>query len=89
MTRFLIDLNVVLDLVLDRQPYAKAATALWGLAEAGEIEAVVPAHGVTTVYYLAARERGAAFAHRVVNDDGEPRTRNPPSPRPGRSFTSR
>jgi predicted nucleic acid-binding protein len=68
VTRFLIDVNVVLDFVLDRQPYTKAATALWGLAEAGEIEAVVPAHGVTTVFYLAARERGAAFAHRLVND---------------------
>ena len=68
MTRLLLDVKVVLDFVLARRPYADAATALWAAAEIGQIEAVIPAHGVTTVFYLAARERGEAFARRVVND---------------------
>jgi hypothetical protein len=35
-------------------------------AETRRVEALVPAHGVTTLFYLLARERGAAFARRVV-----------------------
>jgi predicted nucleic acid-binding protein len=60
--------NVVLDFVLDRAPFGGAASALWASAERKEIEAVIPAHGVTTVFYLAARQRDSAFARRVVSD---------------------
>jgi predicted nucleic acid-binding protein len=60
--------NVVLDFVLDRPPFGEAASALWASAERKEIEAVIPAHGVTTVFYLAARQRDSTFARRVVSD---------------------
>jgi predicted nucleic acid-binding protein len=66
--RVLLDVNIVLDFILDRAPHSHHATALWAAAEEGEIEAVLPAHGVTTVFYLAARQRDAVFAHRVVSD---------------------
>jgi len=68
VTRVLLDVNVVLDFVLDRSPQAEAATRLWAAAERKEIEALIPAHGVTTVFYLAARLRNLAFARRVVGD---------------------
>lgn len=68
MKRWLLDVNVVLDLILDRRPHGEAARALWAAAERKEIEAVVPAHGVTTVFYVAARERSASFARRIMND---------------------
>lgn len=68
MTRCLLDVNVILDLVLDRRPHAAAARALWAAAERKEIDAVVPAHGVTTVFYVVARERGAIYARRILND---------------------
>jgi len=68
LKRFLLDVNVVLDLVLDRAPFGKPASALWAAAEREEIEAVVSAHSVTTVFYLVSRERGAAFARRVVSE---------------------
>lgn len=68
MKRLLFDVNVVLDFFLDRPPFADAAGALWAAAERKEIEILVPAHGVTTIFYLAARQRGASFARRVVSD---------------------
>lgn len=68
MKRVLFDVNVVLDFVLDRPPFGEAASILWAAAERKQIEAVVPAHGVTTVFYLAARQRDPAFARRVVGD---------------------
>ena len=68
MNRILVDLNVVLDVLFDRQPHARAAESLWRAVEAGRIEALLPAHGLTTAYYLAARHRNAAFARRIVQD---------------------
>ena len=64
--RLLVDLNVVLDVLLDRAPHAEAAAQLWGMVERGEAEALIPAHGFTTVFYLASKHRDAKFAREVV-----------------------
>lgn len=66
MNRLLLDLNVLLDVILDRAPDADAAAALWAALERGQGEGVLPADGVTTVYYLLEKARGAAFARRGV-----------------------
>lgn len=66
MRRLLLDVNVILDAILDRPPHATAAARLWSLAEAREIEALVPAHGITTLFHLLARARGPAAARRAV-----------------------
>jgi predicted nucleic acid-binding protein len=68
VTRLLLDVNVVLDLLLDRAPFSRAAGLLWAAAERRRVEAFVPAHGVTTVFYLTARERDGRFARRVLQD---------------------
>lgn len=68
MKRLLVDLNVVLDVLLERAPHSAAASALWAAREHGECELVLPAHGVTTIFYLATRQRDAAFARAVVTD---------------------
>ena len=68
MRRLLLDVNVVLDVLLERPPFAAAAARLWAAAERREIEVLVPAHGITTVFYVAARQRGTALAWRVVGD---------------------
>ena len=43
MTRVLLDTNVVLDFLLDRVPFADAASTLWQANDAGEITAYVSA----------------------------------------------
>jgi predicted nucleic acid-binding protein len=58
----LIDLNVFLDVILDRKPDADVAAALWAAIERGQGHGMVPAHGVTTIFYLLEKARGAAFA---------------------------
>lgn len=68
MTRLLLDVNVVLDFLLDRAPSAGPARELWARAERKRVEAFIPAHGVTTVFYVAARARDARFARRVLQD---------------------
>lgn len=68
MRRFLVDPNVVLDVLLDRKPHVTASAALWRAIEGARIEALVPAHGFTTIFYLVAKERGPSEARRVVAD---------------------
>lgn len=66
--RVLVDLNLVLDVLLDREPHAEAAAALWASFETGEAEGLLAAHSVTTLHYLAARSRGRAFADERLSD---------------------
>ena len=66
--RILLDLNVVLDVLLDRQPFAETSAALWASIEGGEAEGFIAAHAVTTLHYLAARGCNRAHADRCVTD---------------------
>jgi predicted nucleic acid-binding protein len=51
--RVLLDTNVVLDLLLERQPFADAAAELASRIERGEIEGCLGAGTITTTQYLA------------------------------------
>ena len=66
MKPLLLDLNVILDVLLDRRPGADAASALWAAIETGQGRGLVPAHGLTTVFYLLEKARDAAFARTGV-----------------------
>ena len=62
MKRLLLDPNVFLDVILDRPPGADVAAQLWAAIERGQGHGMVPAHGVTTIFYVLEKARGAAFA---------------------------
>lgn len=66
--RVLFDTNVVLDLLLDREPHAQVAAELISLADQGRIDGVVCATTLTTVHYLASKAAGSAEAHHCVDD---------------------
>ena len=68
MKRVLLDLNVLLDVLLDRRPHSESSLALWAEALRAEVQVLFPAHGVTTVYYVTARQRQAAFARAAVTE---------------------
>ena len=60
--RILLDINVMLDVLLDRKPFAKAASAVWAFVEQGAVTGLLSAHAITTLHYLNAREVGLADA---------------------------
>lgn len=60
------DTNVVLDVLLDRAPFAESARGLWAAVEARRVEGVLAGHTFTTVWYLVAAARTAASARAVV-----------------------
>jgi predicted nucleic acid-binding protein len=64
--KVLVDVNVVLDVLLDRQPHVEASAAVWALAESGVIAGLLAAHGVTTIHYLIRKDLGAAKSARVM-----------------------
>mgnify|MGYP001822779779 CR=1 FL=1 len=66
MTRVLYDVNVVLDVLADREGHAEASSAALGLTERGRVEGVIAAHTVTTLHYLLERELGRAKTRRVL-----------------------
>jgi predicted nucleic acid-binding protein len=61
-------LNVVLDVLLDRQPHAGMASALWAAGERRSCQLTLAAHGLTTIFYLVSRQRDRQTAKRVVAD---------------------
>jgi predicted nucleic acid-binding protein len=66
MKRILFDTNVVLDVLLDRQPYVEASAAAWAATERGIWEGMLAAHAVTTIHYLVQKERGHVKARRIM-----------------------
>lgn len=67
MRRILFDINVILDVLLDRQPHVAASAAAWAAVENGAFEGQVAAHAVTTIHYLVQKELGASKARRSVS----------------------
>lgn len=68
MRRVLVDLNVLLDVLFDREPHAAASASLWAAVEERRAEGLIAAHGFTTLFYLVAKVRGRGGARAVVTD---------------------
>ena len=66
MRRLLIDVNVVLDVLLDRRPFADSCSDVWAAVEHGEAEGLLAAHAVTTLHYLNSRAVGARAARETT-----------------------
>lgn len=64
----LVDTNVLLDVILDRSPWANDAVRLLDRVAGGAARAFVAAHAVTTVHYIVQRERGRTAAVTAVSD---------------------
>jgi predicted nucleic acid-binding protein len=67
MKRLLVDTNVALDVLLDRQPHSEASGAIWAAVETGRCEGFLAAHAVTTIHYLLQKQLGAARAKQLVS----------------------
>ncbi|NTW28999.1 MAG: PIN domain-containing protein [Coriobacteriia bacterium] len=63
----LFDTNVILDVLLEREPYVDAAAKLFALVDNGRIKGFICATTVTTVYYIAAKDFGRRRARDQVH----------------------
>ncbi len=60
--RILIDTNVVLDFLLDRQPFAEDAAKVFEKIDAGQVEGFIAATTITNIYYIVRKAGGAVAA---------------------------
>ena len=66
--KVMFDTNVILDVLLERQPFAEPAAMLLARAERGEIQGFVCATTATTIFYLACKVLGRSHARRQIAD---------------------
>ena len=65
--RVLFDTNVLLDAILEREPFVSDAAFLLEIVDAGKLEGFVSATTVTDIYYLVRKQtRSAAIALAAV-----------------------
>lgn len=62
--RVLLDTNVVLDVVLAREPFAQASAQLFKLHEQGKIDAYIAA--ITPINYITRKVKGGQEARQAV-----------------------
>jgi hypothetical protein len=64
----LIDLNVVLDVILQRQPWFAEASLIWDANRRGQIQGHLVATSLTNLFYIARRILGSDEARRAVRN---------------------
>ena len=65
--KVLLDLNILLDVVQNRVPHYRDSAEVLSRARNGEIQALIPAHAVTTLHYVLAKAAGQPKADQSVD----------------------
>lgn len=66
--KLLVDINVLLDVLLDRDPWSDAAARLLSAIESGSATGFVAAHTLPTVYYVVAQSQDRNTAAAAMGD---------------------
>jgi predicted nucleic acid-binding protein len=64
--KVLLDLNVLVDVVQEREPHYAASAEILSRVAWGELEGAVPGHALTTIHYVASKLGGQKVADRAV-----------------------
>lgn len=66
--RILVDTNVILDVLLEREAWLQDSRAILRAITVGRAEGFVASHGLTTVYYFVAKSNGRVAAVTAIGD---------------------
>lgn len=64
--RVLLDTNVVLDLILEREPFVIEAATLWELHQYNALDAYISPITVINVFYITRKLKGRETAHQAT-----------------------
>src|SRR5262249_50688450 len=64
--RVLVDTNIVLDVLLQREPFVSDSAAIWLANEQERFEGYITAVTVVNVFYIARKQRNATIARSAV-----------------------
>ena len=60
--KVLIDTNVVLDFLLEREPFVEAAADLFEKIDNGQVKVFIAATTITNIYYILRKASGSTIA---------------------------
>lgn len=66
--RLFLDINVILDVLADRDPWVDDSAAVLSLLDHEDVDGLVAAHSITTLFYLASKHLGRKQAVAVLLD---------------------
>jgi len=66
--KVIIDLNVVLDVLQEREPFYETSASLLAAVETGKVEGYLAAHSVTTLFYLIQKSKSSADARAMITN---------------------
>src|SRR5450759_4284684 len=65
--RILLDTNIVLDVLLNREPFVHDSRRLWQAADQGAFDACIASFSLPTIHYVCQRHAGRAAADSAVD----------------------
>ena len=65
--RILLDTNIVLDVLLNRSPFANESRRLWEAADEGAFDGSIASFSLPTIHYICQRHAGRAAADDAVD----------------------
>lgn len=66
--RLFVDINVILDVLADREPWVEDSAAVLSLLENEDVDGLIAAHSVTTLFYLVSKHIGREKTVMVLLD---------------------
>ena len=66
--KVMIDLNVILDVLQEREPFYEASAGLLAAVETGMIEGYLAAHSLITLFYLIQKGKSSADARAMITN---------------------
>jgi len=67
-TKAFFDLNIILDVLQNREPFYEASAQLLAYAETGKIHGFIAPHSLTTLFYLISKDQSAAKAGATITN---------------------
>jgi predicted nucleic acid-binding protein len=66
--KVLFDLNIILDVLQEREPFYETSAQLLAYAETGKIQGFIAPHSLTTLFYLIQKGKSAAYAKVTITN---------------------
>ena len=66
--KVLFDLNIIVDVLQEREPFYEVSAQLLAHAETGKIQGFLAPHSLTTLFYLIQKDQSAAHAKVMITN---------------------
>ncbi len=64
----LFDLNIILDVLQDREPFYETSAQLLAYAETGKMQGFIAPHSLTTLFYLIQKDQSSSHAKVTITN---------------------